>query len=218
MSQWRIGILGGTFDPVHQGHLEMATQVRSRLSLDWVELVPSYRPPHKLGPPVADAWHRFAMLILATDEMEGVRVSTIELETLDAAYSIETVSRLKQRWGRQADLYFILGADSFQDITSWKEYERLLNSCHVVVVSRPGYSLTAEHLPETARQRIVDLRERRIEVEAVGAYHIYLCGEVWSPISSTMIRQAIKEGKEVVGLMPAVRRHIEKYRLYSEDG
>lgn len=218
MKRRRIGIFGGTFDPVHQGHLEVATRVRSLLSLDWVELVPAYRPPHKLGPPVADAWHRFAMLILATNEMDGVRVSTIELETLEAAYTIDTMTRFKQRWGLQADLYFILGADSFEDIISWKDYERLLNSCHFAVVTRPGYPLTTGHLPETVQRRIVDWRERAPEFEVSTGYQIYLCGEVSNPISSTTIRQAVKDGRWVEGLIPAVRRHIEKYQLYSEGG
>jgi nicotinate-nucleotide adenylyltransferase len=218
MTQWRIGILGGTFDPVHQGHLEVATRVRSLFSLDWVEFIPAYRPPHKLGPPAADAWHRFAMLVLATNEMDGIRVSTIELETLEAAYTIDTIARFKQRWGQEADLYFIIGADSFEDIISWKDYERLLNSCHFAVVSRPGHSLTAEHLPETVRRRIVDLRERATGAEAASEYQIYLCGEVANPISSTTIRQAVKEGRFVAGIIPAVHRHIEKYQLYSEGG
>lgn len=214
MTQLRIGIFGGTFDPVHQGHIEVATRIRSLLSLDWVDFVPAYRPPHKLELPVADAWHRFVMLVLATSEHEGLFISTIELETLEAVYTVETIQRLKQRWQERAELYFIIGADSFEEITTWKDYQRLLDSCHFAVMTRPGYSLRAEHLPEAVRRRIVHLRDGLPKAEAAQGYQIYLCEDVWNPISSTAIRQALKERRWVDGMPPAVLRHIEKYHLY----
>jgi nicotinate-nucleotide adenylyltransferase len=217
MKQGRIGILGGTFDPVHQGHLEVASSIRSQLALDQVVFVPAYRPPHKKQRPQADAWHRFAMLVLATQGREDLSVSTIELETRRAAYTVDTIARLRKSWGDQTRLYFILGADLFEEITSWRDYERLLTSCHFVVMTRPGYALHADHLPARARRRIVDLRLNR-EPEAVkdtGQYHVYLCDAVSSPISSTAIRDTLGANQPLEGaLPPAVEDHIRKYRLY----
>ncbi|MBI3952038.1 MAG: nicotinate (nicotinamide) nucleotide adenylyltransferase [Acidobacteria bacterium] len=214
MRQLRIGVFGGTFDPVHQGHIEVALRVHSLLSLDWVDFVPAYCPPHKLDIPTANAWHRFAMLALATNEQEGLFVSTIELDTFQAVYTVETIRRLKQIWKERAEFYFIIGADSFEEITTWKDYERLLNSCHSAVMTRPGYSLKTEHLPETIRRQIVDLRDGfRMEKPEPG-YHIYLCGSVSNPASSTAIRQALRERRLVDGIPPVVLHHIEKYQLY----
>jgi nicotinate-nucleotide adenylyltransferase len=217
MTRFRIGIFGGTFDPVHQGHIEVARRLRARLSLDWIEFVPAYRPPHKLSTPEADAWDRFAMLILATKEDEDLYVSTIELEAAEAVYTIDTIRQLKPMWGARAELYFIIGADSFEEITTWKEYEHLLNSCHFAVVTRPGYSVRAENLPESIRERIVDLRDGFPGDQATEGYRIYLCRDVWNPISSTAIRHALKHQQQVDGLIPVVQQFIEKYQLYRDE-
>ncbi len=214
MTRRRIGIFGGTFDPVHLGHIEVAVRVRALLSLDRVDFLPAYRPPHKRELPVADAWHRFAMLVLATEEHEGLFVSTLELETRRLNYTIDTIARLQRHWGEMTQLFFIMGADSFEEITTWKAYEQLLGQCHFVVMTRPGHPLRTDHLPPSARHRIVDLREGSRPMESPSRYQIYLCGGVESPISSTQIRQALKTGQPVRGLAPAVRRHIEKYQLY----
>jgi nicotinate-nucleotide adenylyltransferase len=218
MRHGRIGIFGGTFDPVHEGHIEVASSVRSRLALDRVIFVPAYCPPHKTERPQADAWHRFAMLILATHQRDDLFVSTIELETRQAAYTVDTMKRLRESWGERAQFYFIIGADLFEEITTWKEYERLLTSCHFVVMTRPGYSLQADHLPVRVRQRIVDLRRTQGAVEETDQYHIYLCGDVSSPISSTAIREALGNGQSLTeALSPAVVAYIRKYRLYRNN-
>jgi nicotinate-nucleotide adenylyltransferase len=143
-------------------------------------------------------------------------VSTIELEANESVYTIETIQRFKQAWQDRAEFYFIIGADSFEDITTWKDYERLLNSCHFVVMTRPGYSLSSRHLPEAIRRRIVDLRNEAPVAEAAEGFHIYLCGDVSNPISSTAIRQALREQRTVEGIPPLVRHHIEKYHLYRD--
>jgi nicotinate-nucleotide adenylyltransferase len=218
MKQRRIGMLGGTFDPVHQGHIEVASSVRAQLALDRVVFVPAYQPPHKKERPQANAWHRLAMLTLATQSRDDLWVSTIELETGQPAYSVDTVRRLQAMWGEAAQMYFIIGADSFEDIATWKEHERLLTSCHFAVMTRPGYSLIAEHLPAEARQRIVDLQRSQEGIRVMGQYHIYLCGGLSNPMSSTAIREALKTGHIPAGaLAPAVEAYIRKYDLYRND-
>ncbi|MDW8240290.1 MAG: nicotinate-nucleotide adenylyltransferase [Acidobacteriota bacterium] len=214
MKPLRIGIFGGSFDPVHQGHMEVAVAVCNRLSLDRVEFVPAFRAPHKKSAATASHWHRFAMLVLATTAHEKFFVSPIELELSRPAYTIETIQRFKQQWPDQTEFYFILGADSLAEITSWKDYETLLSSCHFVAVNRPGHDLSVNHLPESAHRRVIDLRVSSLPATSPHEPVIYLCTDVANPISSTDIRRALKEGKRVEAIPPMVWQHIEKYQLY----
>ncbi len=214
MTKKRIGIFGGTFDPVHQGHIQVALHIRSLLSLDWVDFVPAYDPPHKCPRPEANAWHRFAMLVLATSIYDGLYVSTIELETTASAYTIDTIKRLKHASGHQAEFYFIMGADSFEELTTWKDHDQLLDSCHFAVMTRPGHSLSIDHMPEAVRGRIIDLRRERPESGVSSGYQIYLCGDVSNPVSSTNLREALKEGRWMEEVPRPVRLYIEKYKLY----
>lgn len=214
MKPLRIGIFGGSFDPVHQGHIEVALAVCNRLQLDRVEFVPAFRAPHKKSAATVNPWHRFAMLVLATTAHEKLFVSPIELELSRPAYTIETIQRFKQQWPHQTEFYFIMGADSFEEITLWKDSEALLKSCHFVAVTRPGHHLSVHHLPESARRRVIDLRSSSSPAMSTREPAIYLCGDVAHAVSSTEIRQALKEGKRVDAIPPMVWHYIEKYQLY----
>jgi len=210
----RIGIFGGTFDPVHCGHLKVAEAAFRLFSLDRLYFVPAGRPPHKESLPLANAWHRYAMLILATKEKENFFVSTIELETKKRAYTIDTVGKLRKDFGSESDLYLIIGADSFEEITTWKEAERLLSLVNFIVMSRPNHSLEFSHLPEKFRREVIETAPGQ-EVRLEGGHRIYLCRAVCSEVSATAVREAIRKGEAIDQLVsPEVAEYIKKYHLY----
>ncbi len=210
----RIGIFGGTFDPVHNGHLEIAEKVEQWFSLDRVHFVPAARSPHKGRPPEAGAWDRFAMLVLATRPYGRFYVSTVELERGGVSYSIDTIREFRRQMGAEGDLYFIMGADAFRTLTGWKEYEELLRLTNLVVVSRPGHTLNAESLPEVFRSR-VRIWEPDHERTSEHEPHIYLCSGIHNETSATAIRAALRRGETIAHLVPPdVATYIEKYQLY----
>src|SRR5215471_13971497 len=139
----RVGIYGGTFDPVHNGHLEVARRVLELFELDEVMFVPACVPPHKRNATITSAFHRFAMVALATAADQRLLVSTVELEAPDKPYAVNTVARMRETLGNEAELFFIVGADSWLEITTWKDWQRLLTLCHLIVVARPGFDLKA---------------------------------------------------------------------------
>src|ERR1043165_3638677 len=143
MAVRRTGIYGGTFDPVHNGHLEVARRVLQLFELDQVIFVPACLPPHKRSRKLTSAFHRFAMLALATEADQRLLVSTVELDAPDRPYAVNTVERMRESFGDEADLFFIVGADAWLEITTWKEWERLLTLCHLIVVTRPGFDLAS---------------------------------------------------------------------------
>src|SRR6185295_9075661 len=124
MALRRAAIYGGTFDPVHNGHLEVARRVQKLFGLDEVMFVPACVPPHKRDAGISSAFHRFAMLALATEKDERLRVSTIELDQPDRPYAVETVARMQAELGSGVRLFFIMGADSWAEITTWREWRR----------------------------------------------------------------------------------------------
>src|SRR5689334_20311386 len=135
----RVGIYGGTFDPVHNGHLEVARRVLQLFKLDEVIFVPACVPPHKRNANVTSAFHRFAMLALATEADQRLLVSTIELDAPEQPYAVETVERMRNALRAETELFFLMGADSWLEIKSWHQWQRLLSLCNFIVVTRPGY-------------------------------------------------------------------------------
>jgi nicotinate-nucleotide adenylyltransferase len=133
-----IGIYGGTFDPVHNGHLQVAEAILNAFALDRLVFVPAYAPPHKRKQTISSPFHRMSMLTLATANSDKIFVSTIELEAPSRPYTIETLGRLQAELD-PVRLFFIMGADSFRDVTSWRSYERILSEFDVIVATRPGY-------------------------------------------------------------------------------
>ncbi len=216
MSERRIGAYGGTFDPVHNGHIEVARAVSRAFELDRMLLIPAHRPPHKDARLISDAYHRYAMAVLATLDEPHMSVSTIELEAPDRPYSFETVERLKQSYGPQTDLFFVVGADSFEEINTWREPARLLASANLIAVTRPGYEVRTSHLPEPMRARVVDLRGAIApDGEHRNACRVYLTDCANNDASSTEIRRRVRAGESMAELAPArVANYVEKYGLY----
>lgn len=218
MDERRIAAFGGTFDPVHNGHIEVVRAIVQNFLLDQLLIVPANRPPHKNSRAIADSYHRFAMLVLASLEEPRVLVSTIELEAPDRPYTFETVERLGSIFGPRTRLFFVMGADSFEEISTWREPARLLSSTNVIVVTRPGHEVTSYQLDERFRSTVVDLRGCNGKIEIGGElneHRIYLTSYVNDGISSTEIRQRVRDGESIEGLAPArVAGYIRKYELY----
>ena len=220
----RIALYGGTFDPVHNGHIAVAQNVLRLFALDQVLFIPAHVAPHKRGRGITPGIERYAMLALATLLHERLRISTIELDAPERPYTIDTLARLQTEMGQQARLFFMMGADSWADITTWREWERLLLSCDHIVVTRPGYELSTEHVTDEVRERLRDIRgasSERIasELSESAGMKIYVTDAVLMDVSATTIRRAARAGLEekVRALVPPpVADHIRKYGLYTE--
>jgi nicotinate-nucleotide adenylyltransferase len=221
----RIALYGGTFDPVHKGHIAVAEGLSKLFALDGVLFIPAYVAPHKRAGVVTPALHRHAMLALATQSREDFRVSTVELDAPERPYTWETLSRMRETLGSDAAVFFVMGADSWADITTWREWERVLSLSNHIIVTRPGYELGTGHVTHAARERIVDLRGEAGEKGAVeiddesGGPKIYVTDAVRLDISATAIRRAVREGRDgewAKMVPPPVAGYIRKYGLYEE--
>jgi nicotinate-nucleotide adenylyltransferase len=217
----RIAIYGGTFDPVHNGHVEVARRVQQLFELDQVIFVPACMPPHKRNANITSAFHRFAMLALATEADQRLLVSTIELDAPDQPYAVETVERMRAALGQDTELFFLMGADSWLEIKSWHQWRRLLSMCNFIIVTRPAYEFdSAFHvdMPIT----VVNIfgggcRQWDIARMHHDTPHALLTDVVQSDVSATAIRAAVQSDdlaslKTMVPL--SVANHIEKYGLY----
>jgi len=230
-----IGLFGGTFDPIHRGHLALARAARERCNLSRVLFVPAGVPPHKQRQPLSAFAHRYAMTVLATAQEKEFVPSLLEApEDFDAAgpgkgktraakpnYTIDTVRRLKQSFKKADRLFLLIGIDAFDDIAKWHEAEDLFGECEFVVASRPGYSLAdvANALPASLRPR-QEVTQPFHKQAATGdlvlkGVTIHLLDEVYQPISSTTIREAAAAGKALGRFLePAVTDYIKKVGLY----
>ncbi|HYN84159.1 MAG TPA: nicotinate-nucleotide adenylyltransferase [Pyrinomonadaceae bacterium] len=218
----RVALYGGSFDPVHEGHLSVARRLAELFALDEVLFIPAHVAPHKRGRRVTAALHRHAMLALATQREPGFRVSSVELDAPERPYTVETLARFVEERGRDSRLFFVMGADSWTEIKTWREWERVLALTDHIVVTRPGYGLTTGHVTDEVRARIVDVRGSdagRVgdELKGEGA-KIFLSDAVEMDISATKIRELLEESgaeAELEGLVPdAVADYIRKYDLY----
>ena len=206
----RRGVMGGTFDPVHNGHLDVARAAAASLALDEVRLVPANLPPHRT-PPRASAQDRLAMVELAVKDDARLQASDIELHTDGPSYTVATLDRLERLGIDLATLFFITGADAFRDIPSWRAFPAILDRCHFVAVSRPGCPAPA------LRQALAALAPRMVDAAATIPTHpaIILVDAPTAPVSSTDIRRLLAEGRSIDGLVPpAVASYIEQHGLY----
>jgi nicotinate-nucleotide adenylyltransferase len=212
----RLGVLGGTFDPIHFGHLDAADAARSGLALDEVLFVPSHDPPHRPIHPHATAFHRFALVALAIDGSAGWRVSDLEVRRPGNSYTADTLRSLHAVGWQPRELYFVLGADAFAEIAAWYEFPAVLDSAHFVVVARPGVTI------EAALARTPDLRARvRAPVAGgapAGSTAIFRVDAHTRDVSSTAIRARLAARQPIDDLVPApVARHIAAHHLYLES-
>jgi len=210
-----IGILGGTFNPIHLGHLRAAEEIAEDFALDKVYLIPSGMPPHKLQAPIADFAHRFEMGRLASAISPLLDVWDIEGTRAGFSYSIETLKYFHKSFGGELDLFFIVGTDAFLDIGTWKEYQNLFKYASFVVINRPGFA--SKKLMELVKSLNVGFqwyakgkRFRHPSGTALFQKDITLMD-----ISASSIREKVGRGKSIRFLVPeAVREYIEKTGLY----
>jgi nicotinate-nucleotide adenylyltransferase len=207
----RLGVLGGTFDPIHVGHVAAAAAARRALALDRVLLMPSHVPPHRAVQPQASAFHRFAMTVLAAEADPAFAASDLELQAPGPTYTSTTLARLAESGYSPLQIFFITGADAFADIESWRDYPGLLDRGHFVVISRPGRPVAA------LRAELPSLAPRMLDAGTVPSLASILLVDAPTPdVSSTDVRRRACEGAGLEGLVPAsVAAHIQRYRLYS---
>jgi len=209
----RIALYGGTFDPVHTGHLEVARKVSQLFEIEKVLFIPAQMAPHKIGRPVTAPVHRYAMLALATQNDPELVISTFELDAPDRRYTVDTIEHFQREL--DAELFFIMGADSWSEITTWREWERLLMMTNHIVVTRPG-SEPARTQVGALGERVVDLRSDSMPRDARG---IFFTDVVMNDVSATNIRRLANEGRtgELVKFLPGpVLDYIRKYGIYRE--
>jgi len=216
----RLGILGGTFNPVHFGHLAAAEEVRDRLKLEKVIFIPSFLPPHKIDEDIPSAVQRQEMVRLALKGNAHFTVSDIEIRRGGRSYTIDTVEALRHAHPG-AELYFLTGLDSFLEIRTWKDWDRLLTLCSFVVLSREGYrfrdmaQLGFLDVPEQELAAL-DAREKDQVVIMTGSIRVYLERVPFYDISSTDIRKRVREGRSVKYHLPdAVEHYIIENKLYA---
>lgn len=197
----RLGVLGGTFDPVHYGHLMAAEAARCMLRLDRVLFAPAASPPHKLNNSISAIEHRLAMLSLAIQENPAFSISFVDIKRPEPQYSVDTVRLLREEWGTDADsTHFIIGADSLVQMLTWHQPVVLIDLCRLAVVPRPGYQpdmLELERALPGVSQRV-----DRVDMPAVG-------------ISATDVRRRIRMGMSVRYLTPdSVAGYINDHQLF----
>src|ERR1035438_5877708 len=229
-----MGLFGGTFDPIHRGHLALARAASERCNLGRILFVPANIPPHKQRQPLSAFPHRYAMIALATAQDKGFVPSLLEAPEDLAAdgrtkkekkakpnYTIDTVKRLKQSFKKADRLFFLIGIDAFMDIAKWHQAEALFCECEFVVGRRPGYSLAdvANALPLSLRPRLEATKPFHKQAATgdlvLSGACIHLLDEVYQPISSTAIREAAAAGKPLGRFVePVVADYIKKIGLY----
>ena len=214
----RLGVLGGTFDPVHYGHLDAAEAARTALGLSDILFVPSHDPPHRPADPHATAFQRFALVALAIDGLPGYRASDEELRRPGHSYTSDTLRSLHAAGWSPLQIFFILGADAFAEIASWHRFPGVLDAAHFAVIARPGATI------EGALARTPALRSR-VRQAAPGALAgsttgVFLVEATTRDVSSTMIRARLAARQAIDDLVPSpVARHVAAHHLYgAEDG
>ena len=221
----RLGLLGGSFNPIHNCHIQIAAQTRDALGLDRILFIPAGDPPHKIAGTLAPAIHREAMVRLAIEGEPSFELSDIEIRRRGRSYSIDTVRALRAQPGPETDLFFIIGLDAFLDFASWKEADRLLHVCHFIVVSRPRS--TFEQLVTMPLFPPVDVEElrafdrgqaHRLSVPLSAGHELTLLRLPPCDISASEIRRRVRQARSLAGVLPIpVESYIIQHGLYLED-
>jgi nicotinate-nucleotide adenylyltransferase len=210
----RIGILGGTFDPIHCGHVDLGVAADRALELTELLVMPANVPPHR-PQPVASSFHRFAMVALAVAGRARWQASDLELRRDARSYTSATLRRLHQDGYRPTELFFIVGADAFAEVATWKDYPAIFDQAHFAVVSRMGWPAPrlAEQLPALAGRMV----RPGDATSNAGATSIFLIDAHTADVSSTAIRRLRAARQSIAGLVvPGVQQHIEQHGLYTE--
>jgi nicotinate-nucleotide adenylyltransferase len=197
----KIGVLGGTFDPVHNGHLTVAEEIRTRLDVTEILFVPAGQPWLKVDTPISAAEHRVEMVRLALTDKPYFRLSTIEVERAGPSYTVDTIAELQAQLGGENEFFFILGWDNLDQLPQWREPSRLIKMCHLVAVPRVGYPIPDLTSLERA---IPGLSQATIRLEAP-----------LIDVSASVIRNRVARGLSIRHLVPEpVERYIKQHRLY----
>jgi nicotinate-nucleotide adenylyltransferase len=214
----RIAYYGGSFDPVHCGHITVAKRLLDIFSLDEFVFLPAFHAPHKPDTEPSSAYHRFAMLALATADEPRLSVSTLELDHAKRRYTVESLPEILQAHP-ESTVFFVMGADSWKEICTWKDWERVLLMTNHIVVTRPGYDIGFDHVTDAVRDRIIDLRHDRNEpsLRTDQGSRIYVTDAVEIDVSATEIRDDVREDDKLDRedhVPEEVAKYIEKYELY----
>lgn len=201
----KIGVLGGTFDPIHNGHLGIAEAACRQLGLERVMFVPARSPWLKGDRAIAPPRHRVEMIKLAAADDPRYEVSRVDLEREGPSYTVDTLSDLRSELGPAADFYFILGMDALEGLAGWRQPGRIVEICHLVVARRPGVAM-------------IDLKALEAILPGIAEKVIVIDNELYN-INSTEIRRLVADGRSIVGMAPdAVVRYIRENGLYIEEG
>ncbi len=208
----RVGVLGGTFDPIHVGHLAAARVAQDTLRLTEVRFIPSHHPPHRPGAPLAPGHARLAMIELAIEDTPGWRASDLELARRGTSYTYDTLTALHAEGLKPSQIFFILGADAFAEIRTWSRYPAVLDAGHFVVIERHGTKLRRipELVPEIAPRLVTP-----DELVASERTHIVFIEADTPEVSSTMVREHVRRGNDVGDLVTrGVADFITRHGLY----
>ena len=219
----RIGIFGGTFDPIHIGHLRAALEVKQGFDLDQIFIIPAALPPHKKGHQVTNAADRIKMVELGVRDYPGFSVSDVELQRSGPSYSIDTINHFKTSSDEDSEIFFISGLDAFLEIDTWKSYKELLQQTAFIVIARPisdceDVSTRWKRLEEFIKSKIsIDYAFSEPSASFIhsGAMPIYTFDVTSLDISSTRIRELVKSGQPITYLVPeSVENYVKNRGLY----
>lgn len=200
----KTGIIGGTFDPIHLGHLAMAESVREIFELNEVLFIPSARPPHKTEKRVSQEAHRLMMTYLAIKSNPYFQLSAVEIMREGPSYTLDTVNELNKKFGKGMELFFMIGTDQLAELPTWYKSKELVSKVHFIAVTRPGASFDMAAIEEFFGESIMT--------------HIHQITTPGLEISSTDIRERVKLGRSIKYLVPeVVEEYIKKERLYRDD-
>lgn len=199
----RIGVIGGTFDPIHYGHLAAAEEARVRVNLEKVLFVVALLPPHKLDEDVTPVEHRLAMVRLGIASNPHFEISLVDVDRPGPSFTVDTISMLQEQWGPDTELFFVMGLDSLVEVPTWHQPERLIRLCHLVAVSRPRFE--------------VDMRQLEASVPGISS-RVEIIDMPEVDISSSDLQRRVKEGLPIKYQVPEeVERYIIEHRLYEQS-
>lgn len=199
----RIGVIGGTFDPIHYGHLAAAEEARVRVNLEKVLFVVALLPPHKLDEDVTPVEHRLAMVRLGIASNPHFEISLVDVDRPGPSFTVDTISMLQEQWGPDTELFFVMGLDSLVEVPTWHQPERLIRLCHLVAVSRPRFE--------------VDMRQLEASVPGISS-RVEIIDMPEVDISSSDLQRRVKEGLPIKYQVPEeVERYIIEHHLYEQS-